>query len=203
MNIHVDAILAVGVLLFYLLLWKVKSAQLRRLNIIAEVLPGVTSPTQRYFGRLERTMTIAVVLILLTGLFFDKGLLCERLFGADGYTVKSTGTILAVLGLTVCRIAQTTMGKSWRVGIDDATKPGLVTDGIYRLIRNPTYGGLYLVVIGVFLVLPTILMSYWCLAFFLMMEFQVRCEEEYLEREYGNEYLQYKRSAKRYIPYIY
>jgi protein-S-isoprenylcysteine O-methyltransferase Ste14 len=112
------------------------------------------------------------------------------------------GFMLGLLGLGLCRIAQVTIGKSWRVGIDEQTKPGLVTNGMYRYIRNPTYSGLYLLCIGVWLINPTILYSYWILLFFVMMEFQVRCEEEYLESIYGNEYLEYCKRTKRYIPMV-
>ena len=41
------------------------------------------------------------------------------------------------------------------------------------------------------------------LAFFIMMEFQVRCEEEYLEAQYGDEYAEYFARTKQYVPFIY
>ena len=103
----------------------------------------------------------------------------------------------------ICRIAQLTIGKSWRVGIDENAKPGLITHGVYKYMRNPTYTGLYLLCISIWIINPTFLYSYWILAFFIMMEFQVRCEEEYLESQYGIEYLDYCKQTKRYLPMIY
>lgn len=56
---------------------------------------------------------------------------------------------------------------------------------------------------GVWIMNPTFLFGYWALVFFLMMEFQVRCEEEQLESQYGSEYVRYSQKSKRYLPKLY
>ena len=113
------------------------------------------------------------------------------------------GFVIGSAGLALCRIAQITIGNSWRVGIDEYAKPGLITHGIYSIIRNPTYTGLFMLCMGVIVINPTILFSWWVLAFVLTIEFQVRCEEEYLESIYGSEYSHYRKNTYRYIPYLY
>ena len=45
-------------------------------------------------------------------------------------------------------IAIYTMGKSWRVGIDNQNPDNLITHGIYRLSRNPIFLGLDGIVIS-------------------------------------------------------
>jgi protein-S-isoprenylcysteine O-methyltransferase Ste14 len=53
--------------------------------------------------------------------------------------------IIGCLGLSICFIAQKTMGAAWRVGIDKKAQTNLVDSGIFLYCRNPTYLGLFLV----------------------------------------------------------
>ncbi len=149
-------------------------------------------------------MSISIVLIIIIHTIFkDTFALTDSVDLRDNLPIKLIGFAIGVFGLTICRIAQTTMGKSWRVGIDEHAKPGLITNGIYKFMRNPTYTGLFLLCAGIWVVNPTFLYSYCILTFYIMIEFQVRCEEEHLESLYGNDYLGYCKKTKRYIPMIY
>jgi protein-S-isoprenylcysteine O-methyltransferase Ste14 len=82
----------------------------------------------------------------------------------------------------------------------DPTKH-LVVTGIYRWVRNPIYLGGALVLLGVSLSRqsPTLLLA--AVLFLPIMHFTVvRGEERRLERDFGAEYLKYKRSVPRWIP---
>ncbi len=82
----------------------------------------------------------------------------------------------------------------------DPTKH-LVVAGIYKWVRNPIYLGGALVLLGVSLARqsPTLLLA--AVLFLPVMHFTVvRGEERRLERDFGAEYLQYKRSVARWIP---
>jgi len=198
-------ILTIILFLGYLSLWYIKRRELLKSDgIEVNVLQKATKPIQRYFHALERVMTLLIVsLIVSHSLFSEKWIAFRPIHIVNKPTIMYFGFILGFLGLVLCRIAQVTIGKSWRVGIDEQSKSGLISNGIYAYIRNPTYTGLYLLCIGVWLINPTIAYSYWILLFYIMMEFQVRCEEEYLETMYGNEYLEYCKRTKKYIPLIY
>lgn len=202
MNINIDSLWVIIVFILYVVLWKIKKAEMLKYGIDPYAINKAEKPIQIYFSQLERIMTIAIAVILVMHLFLEENIFFKRLFPSiEGVNIY-IGFGIAVSGLVLCRIAQVTMGNSWRVGIDDTVKPGLVSIGIFKYIRNPTYTGLFLVCIGVFVIMPTILLSYWIVAFFFIMEFQVRNEEEYLEREYGSQYIGYKKKVKRYIPFV-
>lgn len=202
---YISPTLAVLLFLGYLLLWKIKSVQLMKTaGVKAEVYKSAEKPIQQYFNWLESFMSISVVLILAAHFIPQpKTLLLNPINFLDMIKFDVAGFLIGVSGLLLCLVAQITIGKSWRVGIDYSAKPGLIKSGIYSIIRNPTYTGLFILCTGVFIINPTVLMSYWILAFFIMMEFQVRCEEEYLENIYGPEYSQYITKTKRYIPFVY
>jgi protein-S-isoprenylcysteine O-methyltransferase Ste14 len=75
----------------------------------------------------------------------------------------------------------------------------LVTDGIFRRVRNPMYTGLTLLLTG----LSILLMSDWMLVmtilFVPVIHFGVvKREERYLEAKFGDAYRQYKARVPRY-----
>lgn len=75
----------------------------------------------------------------------------------------------------------------------------LMTDGPYKLSRNPMLSGTYLYYLGVLLVL----WNGWALLVFAavvsLMSLQVRSEEKRLEADFGQEYLDYKKRTGRFI----
>ena len=75
----------------------------------------------------------------------------------------------------------------------------LMTDGPYRLCRNPMLSGTYLYYLGIVLAL----WSGWALLVFagvaLIMMLQVRSEEKRLEADFGEEYLAYKKTTGRFF----
>ena len=75
----------------------------------------------------------------------------------------------------------------------------LMTDGPYRMSRNPMLSGTYLYYIGVLIAL----WSWWALLVFAViatiMMLQVRSEEKRLEADFGEEYLDYKKRTGRFI----
>jgi protein-S-isoprenylcysteine O-methyltransferase Ste14 len=202
---YADVALTVLAFAGYVVLWKLKARDLRRRhNADANALRLAIRPTQRYFSAMEKVMTAAIVLMLIAHVVLPrKFFLVQRVFGEGMLFHEGAGFLVCLAGLAVCRAAQVALGRSWRVGIEENARTGLVTNGMYRLVRNPTYSGMFLLCAGIWIVLPTVLISYWILVFFIMMEFQVRCEEEYLEKQYGDEFLDYKRRTRRYIPFLY
>lgn len=75
----------------------------------------------------------------------------------------------------------------------------LMTDGPYKLSRNPMLSGTYLYYIGHLLAL----WNGWALLVFVvvatLMMLQVRSEEKRLEADFGQEYLDYKKRTGRFI----
>ena len=75
----------------------------------------------------------------------------------------------------------------------------LMTDGPYKMSRNPMLSGTYLYYIGVLIAL----WSWWSLLVFAViatvMILQVRSEEKRLEADFAREYLDYKKRTGRFI----
>ena len=75
----------------------------------------------------------------------------------------------------------------------------LMTDGPYRLSRNPMLSGTYIYYLGILIAL----WSGWAVTIFasvtVLMNLQVYSEEKRLEADFGEEYLAYKKTTGRFF----
>jgi protein-S-isoprenylcysteine O-methyltransferase Ste14 len=201
----IEGFLVVILFLGYSLLWRMKRRQQQaETGIDPEVIYSDQRPTQHYFARMARLMTVVLLLLI----FLHAGGIRKipgfyRLEFFDMWVYDGIGFVLGLLGLLMCWVAQRTMGAAWRVGIDQQTRTPLITTGVFAYIRNPTYSGLLLLCLGAWIILPSFSLLTWCLVFFVMFEFQVRTEEEFLMQQHGEEYADYCTKTKRYIPFVY
>ena len=76
----------------------------------------------------------------------------------------------------------------------------LMTDGPYRLSRNPMLTGIFLYLIGCGVWLMKWQAAVFFMVFVLVMLLQVRSEEKRLQRDFGEEYEQYCRRTGRFFP---
>lgn len=74
----------------------------------------------------------------------------------------------------------------------------LMTDGPYRLCRNPMLVGIYLYDAGILVWLWSALPLLVFLVEFILLTLQVRSEEKRLEKDFGQAYLDYKQRVGRY-----
>lgn len=202
--IFLETILIGVLFIAYLLLWRTKRLiQKKKTGIDPEVIAKSKSSLQALMNIMFKAITFYVILIIV---FHTLKLnifgLNSQYAGMTGIEWDITGFFIGLIGLSFCLYAQVKMKNSWRVGIDESSKEELITTGIFRLIRNPTYLGLFLLNFGVWFIWPTHLVFYLNLVFILLLEVQVRCEEDFLEKLYEEEYIQYKKKSYRYLPYI-
>ncbi len=200
-----EAVFVVGLFLLYLFLWKTKQIrQKRTTGIDPQVMPASTSRLQRFMGRFANFLTgYAALVILAHALNLQWGSLFNRYpaLAATGYDLL--GLAIGLVGLSFCLYAQLKMGVAWRVGIDEKVKTPLITTGLYAFIRNPTYLGLFLLNLGLWLIWPSWTIFLLNILFVAFLEIQVRCEEDYLLSTHGERYRHYLQRTKRYVPFIY
>jgi protein-S-isoprenylcysteine O-methyltransferase Ste14 len=119
---------------------------------------------------------------------------------ATAAVLRATGTVM-VLGATALMLAaQLDLGASWRVGIDEGARPGLVTGGLYRYSRNPIYVAMLAALLGFALLLPSWISLGLLIGAGLGIRRHVRDEEAYLARTYGEGYRRYAARVGRFVP---
>ena len=117
----------------------------------------------------------------------------------ENSTLAAVGWVLLIIAFVIIVIAQVQMGAAWRIGIDQEQTSQLVTHGIFRYSRNPIFLAIRICFFGLFLVLPTAFtLLLWVLGD-VMMQIQVQLEEAYLTKTFGEAYLAYTKTARRWL----
>lgn len=113
------------------------------------------------------------------------------------------GAGLSVLGIVGALLAQLSMGNSWRVGVDESERTELVTDRFFAWVRNPIFSFIWISLVGLVLLVPSVLALAALLVTVLGIELQVRTvEEPYLLRTHGATYATYASRVGRFVPGI-
>ncbi len=89
-----------------------------------------------------------------------------------------------------------TMGKITYLGLP-TEKHKLRTTGIYRICRNPMYTSFFFLNAATLLYLPSILLLVIMIYGMIVHHFIILSEEKYLEKEFGDRYLDYKMKVPR------
>lgn len=71
--------------------------------------------------------------------------------------------------------------------------------GLFNLSRNPGLIGMYLMIIGFFIIFPNLLFFLGILFYLGYMHFKVLLEEDFLKNHFGSPYIEYKNHTNRYI----
>lgn len=119
---------------------------------------------------------------------------------ADSDVARWIGALFAFGGVLLTFSAQMGLGTSWRIGIEAEARPGLVTEGWYSLCRNPIFLFMLVALGGFALLMWNSLTTILFVALCLGIARQVREEEAWLLRAYGEEYRRYAQRVGRFLP---
>lgn len=111
---------------------------------------------------------------------------------------KFTGVIIMLIGLLIYGLALWAFGDYWRIGIDQNTSGHLITKGIFSRSRNPIYLSLDLLIIGTFLLQGHLLFLILALCILAILHEQIRQEEFFLIKSFGDAYHDYCSKVGRY-----
>lgn len=112
---------------------------------------------------------------------------------------KYIGITLMLFSLLWVLIAQFQMKNSWRIGIDEDLKTDLITTGFFKYSRNPVFLGILLSLIGMLLTIPTFISLSFLIIANILIQTQIRLEEEFLLKQHDEVYLQYKAKVRRFL----
>lgn len=161
---------------------------------------GSSDSAHDYIGLLFRLTLIATSIVVAFFAFLPG--LYEYLIPISYLAhpaLPAIGVVLLILAVVWVLIAQIHMQKSWRIGIDEDIKTELVQTGLFKLSRNPIFLGMRVMLLGLFLVLPNAASLVVLIAGDLLIQIQVRLEEEFLTRTHGQAYLEYKTKVRRWF----
>lgn len=153
-----------------------------------------------YIGKLFKIvmlgLTLVVILYSFTPNYYPFLL---PIVWLENQVVQIIGVILLILSLVWTVLAQIQMGNSWRIGIDEEKKTSLIRSGLFNRSRNPIFLGMILTLTGFFLTIPNAMTLLILTVGFVLIQIQVRLEEEFLTRMQGDVYIAYRREVRRWL----
>jgi len=144
--------------------------------------------------------TLWIIAITISIKEFIMMLIHERTYNFEIPNV--IGVALITIGYVIRRIARKTLGKYYSHALRILKDHKLIKHGIYKYIRHPAYLGAILIWLGIPLTLSSahglILMTLLIPCYI----YRIKIEEKLLIRKFGEEYINYMKTSKRLIPYI-
>ncbi len=113
--------------------------------------------------------------------------------------------IILLTGGTIFRILCIhSLGKYFTATVQTKDSQQLVSDGIYKFIRHPSYLGAYLAITGSTIFMHTYFTAIFSMTLmFFTYKYRIRIEEDALKGLFGTEYSNYQKITFRLFPFIY
>ena len=171
----------------------------RQTGINPIVLPA-TDDAYGYVGRAFKLAMLACMGVVLTITFVERADVWLGGYPAlQAPALRLTGWVLLLLALVWLLVAQAQMGIAWRVGIDAHQPTPLVQHGLFSRSRNPIFLSMRVALLGLVLVVPSAATLVLLVAGELLMQVQVRLEEQHLSGLHGERYAAYRGRVRRWL----
>lgn len=151
-------------------------------------------------GRYFKTVLIAMFMYVNVQAFFE--ISSQSFLPITQLETQNTqylGVFLLIIALIWTIIAQNHLKDSWRIGIDTNTKTNLITSGFFGFSRNPIFLGMIVSLLGLFFSQPNTFTALFLVIGYVLIQIQIRLEEEFLLKQHGEIYQQYKQTVRRLI----
>lgn len=123
---------------------------------------------------------------------------------SQNFLIPYAGLILILLGMIVRFISIWQLGRFFTVDVTIRDNHTIKKDGIYLIIRHPSYLGSILSFIGFGISLNNwITLLITSIPLIIAMLYRIKIEEKLLIDQFNGEYLDYIKKTYRLIPWIY
>lgn len=114
------------------------------------------------------------------------------------------GELLIVIGIIFRYMIIRSLGEYFTVDVTIRQDHKIKREGFYKYLRHPSYAFSLLTSLGLGLYLNNWLsLIFAFVPPFLAFAYRIKIEEQALVEQFGDEYLEYRKSTKKLIPFIY
>ncbi|MDN3695541.1 isoprenylcysteine carboxylmethyltransferase family protein [Chryseobacterium tructae] len=123
---------------------------------------------------------------------------------AHGNWIMYCGEALILIGIIFRFIIIRSLGKYFTVDVTIKEDHKIKKEGFYKYLRHPSYAFSLLTSLGLGLYLNNWLsLIFAFVPPFLAFAYRIKIEEQALVEQFGEEYIEYRRTTKKLIPFIY
>ncbi len=146
---------------------------------------------------------LAIPVSILTGIAL-------RVIGIGNFSVDHLtwlqwlSVVVYLIGLTIRSWSLRLLGKYFSRNVEVESEQDLVGSGPYRILRHPSYLGLFLLTLGVLLFIANLIGIVIVFPVMLIaLSYRMKIEEQMMLDNVGKEYERWRRKRYKIIPYIY
>jgi protein-S-isoprenylcysteine O-methyltransferase Ste14 len=173
-------------------------------GIVWLVCAFTAKPTERRqspSSRVGQIVFFAIAFILLTNARLHYTPLGIR-FIADTATAAKSGVYLTFAGVAFAIWARLHIGRNWSGTVTIKTDHTLIRTGPYSIVRHPIYTGFLVATLGTAIAIGEIRGLFAFVAALIGVKFKAGLEEKFMTERFGDEYVQYEREVKAFIPFV-
>lgn len=193
--------LALGLFaVWFIVVFVVRSVMQRRATGDSGIRPGAFADDA---SQVEHVAYLLLVLAFVGGVAAPVAAMAGLDPLTDNNVVRVAGLVIAAIAIAVTYLAQVGMGSEWRIGIDRDEVTGLVTSGMFSVVRNPIFTAMIVTAIGFAAMVPNAIAITAMACLVIAIELQVRfVEEPHLVQLHGAAYRTYAARVGRFVPAV-
>ena len=150
--------------------------------------------------------SLAIIWIVVVPSIAISSYIAQRFYVPISHSpwIGYAGLIIMVVGIALRLMVVKSLGRFFTVDVTIREDHQLKTDGFYSIVRHPSYFAAWLSFVGFGISvnnwLSLLIASTAAFGVFL---YRIRIEETVLIKQFGDQYLEYKKSTKAIIPFIF
>lgn len=170
---------------------------------VSEIVLNAAARSKAGKGEAKDRGSIIIIWVTLSVSIFA-GVLIAINFPAFGMLQTYIGAALVIAGVVFRWFAIVSLGKMFTTNVSIQNDHKLKTDGLYSVLRHPSYTGSLMSFLGLGISLGNL---YSLLVVFIPVTlaflYRIKVEEDALTKHFGEEYTNYKSRTKKLIPFIF
>lgn len=195
-----NTLLLVYFIAFFLLAFVIRSVLVYRSTGVNPLVLPRSQDAYGYVGMAFKVLMLVCACVVIVLAFIPQApIWLGSIVPLEVITLKWLGWSCLLVSLLWMLVAQAQMGASWRIGIDSANRTELVCKGLFAISRNPIFLATRLALLGFFFVAPNAATLAVLAAGEVVIQVQVRLEENHLARLHGADYDQYCSRVSRWL----
>ena len=152
----------------------------------------------------DKGSLIALYVVFTLGMTAGFFLADFRFEKSLNYIIASIGLIIYVAGLIIRWTSIIQLKKAFTVDVAINKEHELKINGLYNIVRHPAYLGLFMIFLGLSVSMNSLLsLLVVAVPVFIVILYRINVEEAVLTEEFGAKYMEYSKSTKKIIPFLY